>query len=89
LIHLTSLSSSSALSSAKTSLRKSLFIIYSGGTYNCTEQWWLSCNTFTYCFLWSNGWNLPWNWSDRRVLEACGAVSSYPLAVDVTVVESS
>ena len=40
LIHLTSLSSRSSFSSAKTSLRKSLLIMYSGGTYNCTEQVW-------------------------------------------------
>ena len=37
-MRLTSLSCSSCFSSLKTSLRKSLFIMYSGGRYSCTAK---------------------------------------------------
>ena len=86
---LTYFRSKSSFSSAKTSLRKSLFIMYSGGRYNCTEQVWSQSFESTYWFLWSNEWSLPWNWSGQRVLAACAAVFSCPRAVVATVVGRS
>ena len=80
LIHFTSLSARSYFSSVKTSLRKSLLIMYSGGTYNCTKQVWSWSFDFTYWFLWSSGWSRTLKRSGRRVPTACGAVFSCRVA---------
>ena len=51
--------------------------MYSGGTYNYTEQEWSWSFEFTYWFLWNNGWSPTLNWSGRKVPTAYGAVFSY------------